>query len=118
MKKLDFDFISSLKLDNGNFDVLIQVKGFTPTRPAPPCNNPDSPLFSDCGDDPEFDEYIVHFYFMKNQVFFMEVPEDLLDIMEEEIYEMIFTKGDEIYWEEDDYDNEEEECNNKEEKGE
>jgi hypothetical protein len=101
MKKFDFDFSTELKLDNGNFDILVQVSGYLPTRPAPPCSNPDSPAFSDCGDDPEFDEYKAHFYFKTDQkTFFINVPEELLEIMEEVMFEKICMKGDEIYWEE------------------
>jgi len=100
MSGFDFDFITTLKLDNGDFDVLIQAKNFRPARPAPACNNPDSPAFSDCGDDAEVEEYTVHFYFQKEQVFFVEVPEKLLDILDEIITDKIFTKGEEIYMEE------------------
>lgn len=38
-------------------DIKVEVEITTHFRPAPPCSNPDSPLFSDCGDDCEF---IVH----------------------------------------------------------
>jgi len=111
MKKFDFDFITELKLNNGNFDILVQVTGFKPSRPAPPCSNPDSPAFSDCGDDPEFDDYKAHFYFSTTEkTFFIDVPEELLDIVDEIMFEKICTKGEEIYWNENKI--EEKECNN------
>jgi hypothetical protein len=34
----------------------LKVKGFTPSRPAPACSNHDSPAFSDCGDDADFED--------------------------------------------------------------
>jgi hypothetical protein len=110
-QKFDFDFITELKLNNGTFDILVQVTGYVPTRQAPPCNNPDSPAFSDCGDDPEFDDYKAHFYFSHPaRTFFIGIPEELLDLVDEIMFDKICTKGDEIYWNE--MLIEEKECNN------
>ena len=36
--------------------VLTTIEGYTPSRPAPACSNPSSPIFSDDGDPAEFEE--------------------------------------------------------------
>jgi hypothetical protein len=40
--------------DLGELKVQVVAK-FTPGRPAPPCSNPNSPLFSDSGDPAEIE---------------------------------------------------------------
>ena len=37
-------------------DVTLEITGYTPSRPAPACSNPSSPIFSDDGDPAEFEE--------------------------------------------------------------
>ena len=39
--------------------VQITVINYTPARHSPICSNPSSPFYSDCGDDAEFDTYVV-----------------------------------------------------------
>jgi hypothetical protein len=36
-------------------DLKVEIMNFHPSRPAPACSDHDSPRFSDCGDDMEFD---------------------------------------------------------------
>jgi len=49
----------------------IQITHYRPGRAAPACSNPDSPEFSDSGDDPEL-EFII--YFAGTQT---EIPEEM-----------------------------------------
>lgn len=43
--------------------IEVDIISYTPERPAPPCNNPDSPRFSDSGDAEEC-EYEAFFRYM------------------------------------------------------
>lgn len=49
-----------MKTYTKEIDLSLKVRvTFTPGRPAPHCNNPDDPRFSDPGDGPELDWEIV-----------------------------------------------------------
>ncbi len=37
--------------------VKVEIKGFKPSREAPACSNPSSPLYSDFGDDAVVEDY-------------------------------------------------------------
>ena len=50
-------------IDYEDFEIVFKVTGFKPARPAPPCSNPDSPAFSDCGDDGESGDIEAYFRF-------------------------------------------------------
>jgi hypothetical protein len=52
--KIDVDFEMALQMD-----VEIECV-FIPGRPAPPCQDPSSPAFSDCGDSEEIDDLHVY----------------------------------------------------------
>lgn len=53
----DYDICTPLPCGFEFAEVLIfaKVNNYIPERPAPVCSNPDSPLFSDCGDPSEID---------------------------------------------------------------
>lgn len=53
-KGLDFSFTTKFEIDELEYNLKIDVEDFRPSRPAPPCSNPDSPRYSDCGDDAEW----------------------------------------------------------------
>ena len=74
-----FDYIVDLP-------VTIEVEGFIPERPAPPCTNPSSPLYSDCGDPAEFSDFRV---FFGNKDITGIIPERII----EEIIEQIYIEG-------------------------
>ena len=111
-KEIDFKFRAKMSLNNDDHmtNLLIEVDGFTPSRPAPVCNNPSSPLFSDCGDDPDFEEYRVYAILNDDgEETFTELSDDMLSEIEEDIIERIFEFGDEEYYKDydrksDDYD--------------
>jgi len=89
--KLNFDFETKME-----FDVCVEVEGFTPSRPAPSCSNHDSPVYSDSGDDPDFDMYTCFFIFKHNgKQFKMEFPEELYNILEDKIQDEILQHGSE-----------------------
>jgi len=52
----------NLEIDLPEIEVEVDVTHYTPYRPAPYCSNPDSPKFSDSGDDEEL-EYDLSFVF-------------------------------------------------------
>jgi hypothetical protein len=97
MKGYNFEFTMSKSFPNAEVEIFIQVKDFTPERPAPACSNPSSPAYSDCGDSAEFGDYFVHMMIMTEQgkIFFIPLPDDLFALLEEEIIEEIFKKGEE-----------------------
>lgn len=87
--KLNFDFDTKIE-----FDVHVDVEGFTPERQSPVCFNPDSPAYSDSGDPADFDMYTCYFVFnYKGKKFKMEFPEELYNILEDKLFEEIFEKG-------------------------
>jgi len=55
-EKYNFNF----HVTEGCLELNIQVEGFTPSRPAPPCSNPDDPRYSDDGDNAEWESVAVY----------------------------------------------------------
>lgn len=77
-----------------NFEMALQLElevecVFTPGRPAPPCQDPSSPTFSDCGDSEEIDD--MHVYLTrkghKGKIIRLEITDFIDD--ESEIYEEV-----------------------------
>ena len=54
-----------VNLEEARVYLRVYLENFEPGRPAPACSNPDSPLFSDPGDDPEWDSMQVVLVFTK-----------------------------------------------------
>jgi hypothetical protein len=71
--------------------LVIKVYGYKPARPAPACNNPDSPLFSDCGDDAEWDS-VDFYYFIDNKEYQIKDEEFCL-YLEDILIDEIITVG-------------------------
>jgi len=71
------------------FDVtlklIIEVIHYTPARPAPPCSNPDSPAFSDPGDDFEME---FNLFLVSESGEKIELPK-VLHYLYEELFEEI-----------------------------
>jgi len=87
--KLNFDF--DTKID---FDVHVDVEGFTPERHSPTCSDPDNPAYSDSGDPADFDMFTCFFVFnYAGKKFKMEFPEELYNILEDKLFEEIFEQG-------------------------
>lgn len=101
MAGINFEFTMQEAFTNSDLEIFIQVKGFTPSREAPPCSNHDSPAYSDCGDDAEFDDYIASLIIVSSsgRVFFIPLPEELHDVLEIKITEEIFKRGEKHYYE-------------------
>lgn len=70
-------------------EVEIEVLSYTPERPAPYCSNPDSPSYSDCGDDPE-GEYRA---FILIGTHYIEFSDDMYDEYDQEIFGMLEEHG-------------------------
>lgn len=100
MSRFNFEFIIEKEFKNSYVEIFINVKNYIPTRPAPICSNPSSPAFSDCGDDPEFEDYTANILILteQGQIFFVPLPDDLHDVLETEIIDEIFKRGDKHYW--------------------
>ena len=66
----------------------INVTHYKPGREAPACSNPSSPLFSDPGDDEEF-EFVLTLYDSETGVK-KELPEEL-DFLYDQLYDEIYS---------------------------
>jgi len=101
MRGCGFNFEFSMDYDFDNHsgtELFLQVNDFIPSRPAPACNNPDSPSFSDCGDDAEYDEFLVHIVIRhQGKVFFIPLPDDMYLLLEDELIDRIFNEGEKKY---------------------
>lgn len=87
--KLNFDFDTKLE-----FDIHVDVEGYTPERQTPACSDPDSTAYSDSGDPADFDMFTCFFVFnYKGKKFKMEFPEELYNILEDKLFEEIFERG-------------------------
>ena len=79
---ISFDFSTYFELE-----IEIDVSSYTPYRPPPPCSNPDSPMYSDCGDDEEM-EWMAYFIVeekgtkKKKRI---PVPEEVIRLMQDRI---------------------------------
>lgn len=95
----NFNFTMPIEFKNMEAEIFIQVENFTPSRPAPICSNHDSPNYSDCGDDCEFDEYTAHLVYVleSGRMFFLEIPEGMLDFYFDKIIDEIFEHGENHY---------------------
>ena len=99
MRGFDFEFSMDYDFDNhSETELFIQVRDFVPSRPAPACSNPDSPAFSDCGDDAEYDEFSIHMVIRHDKkVFFLSLPDTLYAAIEDEVVYKIFCEGEQRY---------------------
>ena len=85
------DFI--LKNDE-EVTIFIEVCHFTGSRPAPACSNPDSPAFSDCGDDCDYD---AEYYLIEEDGGEKELhySDPVLNELEDRLHQLICKKGEE-----------------------
>ena len=80
----------TIETTEGELDIELEVEGYRMGRDAPVCSNPDSPRYSDCGDDADWD--YVNVYIGQINIT-SELPKDYLD----DKVEMIVTHGDEHF---------------------
>jgi hypothetical protein len=99
MKGQDFEFTMTKSFSNSEVEIFVQVKNFTPERPAPACSNPSSPLYSDSGDSAEFEDLIINMIIVADQgkVFFIPLTDDLFLFIQGEIIEEVFKRGEKHY---------------------
>jgi len=87
--KFNFNFKT-----NFEFDVEVNVRGFTPGKEAPFCQDHDSPRFSDSGYDADFDRYDCNFVFEYNgKKIRIEFPEELYNVIEDKLHDEIREQG-------------------------
>jgi len=67
-------FSFNTEIDLTEVEVEVKVSSYTPYRPAPDCSNPDSPKFSDPGDDEDFDWELVFILRDSGNKIIKEIP--------------------------------------------
>jgi len=72
--------------------VYIHLHNFMPSRPAPTCSNPDSPLYSDSGNGSEYEDISIGAYVDGK---YIELPEELVEYISKKYNEEIDEKADE-----------------------
>lgn len=87
----------TFEIEYEDFKVIAEIEDFHPSRSAPNCSNPDSPAYSDCGDDAEFDVKIMYFQFGNSEdPEIKKVPTDLADYLADIYSEQIIAKGEKL----------------------
>jgi len=70
-------------------EIEINVTSYTPYRPAPYSSNPDSPAYSDPGDDEECDYEMFFLLVDKNKKYKIPVPEEMYLLLHDKMSEEI-----------------------------
>ena len=86
---MDF-IITDIKYELPGGITRIEIRGFNPGRPAPVCSNPDSPLFSDMGDDADIDEIEIFCNIAGIEFNLEEINPDLFYQVYDKILDRIF----------------------------
>ena len=73
-------------IEKTDFDIEVEVKGYVPPRPAPACSNPSSPLFSDSGDDAEYEKLSAWLILRGHKIKFTKA---LYEAFEDELWDTI-----------------------------
>jgi len=82
-------FSFNTEIDLTEIEVEVKVTHFIPYRPAPACSNPDSPKFSDSGDDEEM-EYDLSFVcrdYNKTIIKTIPFPDELYEFIDLQLVE-------------------------------
>ena len=89
---MDLEFYTVFR----GYELKVKVRGYRPSRPAPACSNPDSPLYSDPGDDAEISDYDVFFAEhdpKTKKVHLFPVPDDMVDFWGGDFDDLVYQES-------------------------
>lgn len=94
---MDFEINKEITIE-----ITLKVRNFKPSRPAPACQNHDSPAFSDSGDDAEYQDVEV---FFGGEQLPKNLADAILEILEEDnLTSDIIDQGEELAMDRDGFD--------------
>lgn len=90
--KMSNEFKFDAYIDLSDVRIQVRVSDYHPRRPPPACSNPDSPAFSDPGDDEEMEYEIYLVMEKKDGDEFILLPEVLHSYFDQKYIEELVSK--------------------------